>query len=179
MSALEAQWIDDVEPEDLNDDLPVDGDEIAVREWVDRKLRRIARLRRERAVAVAIVANERARITEYETREIKGTDRAIQFHLDAVEQWMHERLETDPNTLSYRLPSGTVASRKQKPKIEIDPDVIPDLLHKRPDLARQKWELDKVALNEAVAAGEVFDGVSVTVGRVSVTVSTEAFGDVS
>lgn len=179
MNAMEAQWIDDIEPEDFNDDQPVDGDEVAVREWVDRKLRRIAALRRERNVAVAIVANERARIAEYERRAVGQVDRAIAYQTEAVEQWMRQRLDVDPKTRSFRFPAGQVAARKLADKIEIDPDVVPDLLYKRPDLARQKWELDKVALNEAVAAGEVFDGVSVTTGRVSIAVTTEAFGDAS
>lgn len=177
------QWIDDIDDSlfEVDDGRPVDDDEVAVREWVDRKIRRIACLRREKAVQASIVANERARITAFEESTIGQLDRAIEHHEQAVRMWMESRLAERPDVKSYRLPAGTVSSRKLADKVEPDPDVtLPWLIEHWPELTRkvERVEIDKAALNEAVKAGiGDIPGVAVTTGRVNITVSTDGFGD--
>jgi hypothetical protein len=151
-------------------------DDAAARLWVQRKLERISQLREERAKMQAVADDLRARADEYERREIGEQDRAIAYHVFAVESWMQQRLQAVPKVRSYPFPSGRVQARKLPDRIEIDPDVVDELIGKRPDLARPipaKFELDKTALNEAVAAGEEFDGVTVETDRVKITIVTE------
>jgi phage host-nuclease inhibitor protein Gam len=151
-------------------------DDAAARLWVQRKLERISQLRDERAKMQAVADDMRARADEFERREIGEQDRAIAYHEFAVESWMQTRLQAVPKVRSYPFPSGRVQARKLPDRIEIDPEVVDELLVKRPDLARPipaRFELDKTALNEAVAAGEEFDGVTVESGRVKITIVTE------
>jgi phage host-nuclease inhibitor protein Gam len=172
------QWIDDVDPGVFEDsDCCPDDDEVAVREWVDRKLRRIAALRREKTVTERIVANERARIDEYEIHAVGGLDKAIAFHQASVEQWMLARLEANPKVRSYQLPAGTVQARALPDAVECDPDItLPWLQEHWPELTRIKVEIDKRALNDAVKHGiGDIPGVAVTPGRVNITLTTGAF----
>lgn len=173
MSAVEAHYDGWAIEEDS---VCPDTDDADARLWVQRKLERISQLRDERAKMQAVVDDMRARADDYEKRAIGEQDRAIEYHEFAVRSWMQTRLEVQPKVRSYPFPSGRVQARKLADKVEIDPAVVDDLLVRRPDLARQvpaRFELDKQALNEAVAAGEEFDGVTVETGRVSITVVTE------
>jgi hypothetical protein len=177
------QWIDDIDPGVFEDSdcCPDNGDEVASLEWVDRKLRRIAALLREKRTAERIVANERARIDQYERDAVGGVGRAIEFHELAVHQWMESRLVERPDVKSYRLPAGTVSSRRLPDKVEPDPEVtLPWLIEHWPELTRkvERVEIDKAALNEAVKSGiGDIPGVAVTTGRVNITVSADGFGD--
>lgn len=177
MSAVEEhpQWIDDIDPTVMCDDNPQPdpADEVAVREWINRHLRRIAVLRREKAVQEQIAANERARIDMWESETVGQLERAIAFHSAPVEAWMQQRLSEQPGTKTYTLPAGRVKARKLQDLVEIDPAVIDDFLAAYPQFSRTKVELDKHALNDAVRDGALFDGVAVTTGRVKITIDTE------
>jgi phage host-nuclease inhibitor protein Gam len=169
------QWIDDVDPSVMcdGDHEPDPGDEVAVREWVNRQLRRVAVLRRERAVQQQIADNEHARIDQWHRETVGQLDRAIAHHAAPVEAWMQQRLTEDGKTRSYMLPAGRVQARKLPDLVEIDPEVVPEFLVSYPQFARMKLELDKHALNDAVKRGLEFDGVAVTAGRVNITIVTD------
>ncbi len=168
------QWIDDIDPSVMcDDDLEPSGDEAAVREWLNRKIRRVAVLRREKAVQQRVVENERARIEAWAAETLGQLDRAIAYQAAPVEAWMQQRISDDGKTRSYSLPAGRVQARRLPDLIEIDPATVPEFLAAYPQFSRTKVELDKHALNDAVKAGAEFDGVAVTAGRVSISITTE------
>jgi hypothetical protein len=188
MSALEEypQWIDDDEdgvwfesaPQPIH---PLDTAETHI--VVNTYLRRVAALRRQKARALAVLANEKARIAKYEADVIGSLDRAIAHNEAPVLDWMRALHAADPKIKTRKLPWGEVKAHKApRPKIEVDDEVaIPWLVEHRPDLLRHEASKELlhriVKLHDGVAiddkSGEVIPGIAVTPAEVNYSTKTD------
>lgn len=136
-------------------------------------LRRIRQLRAVRAEVEESFDREIARIEaellEVKRRKVIATstyERREAWHTAILYRWGQEVIKADPRTKTIRLPQGDISFRQPPDKFEYDDErLIPFLLENRPDLIRQKPEVDRVALKSAIASGPNHPGLASVVDR--------------
>lgn len=195
MSALEQdldEYLAGDEPDYTADvEAPQDADE------VDRRLRRLAKVRAEMAQIGEHAQAQIVRINEWHARRVEvlaGKERWLE---EGLEMWHRAVLSEDPSRKTISLPCGTLKSRVQQPVWEFDDDeFIAWAQEHAPDLVRipePKPQVDKAAAKKALtpapnvstldgqaaltSEGELVPGVTVSVRPPSFTVVTEEVGE--
>ena len=188
MSGAE-QWAD------LTDDLapepdyaepaepPQDADE------VNKRLRRLAKIRADMVTAGDLAMAEVERINEWHARRVEVLANKERWLLDGLEMWHRAVLSDDPSRKTVSLPCGTLKATKQQPVWDFDEDTfLPWASLHAPELVRvpePKPQVDRAAAKKALSAvqadgggitltddGEVAAGVYVTVRPPKFTIDT-------
>lgn len=181
-----ADWLVGPDPDfDAEVAPPADADE------ADRRLRLLAKVRREIAEVERHAADEIDRVNAWAESRYSVLHGRAQWLTDGLEMWHRAVLSEDPSRKSISLPCGTLKSRAQQPEWAFDDEVfLPWAEVHAPSLVRvpePKPAVDRNAAKKALLTvevgegvhsilteeGEVVPGVTVTVRGPSFSVVTE------
>lgn len=177
-----ADWLVGPDPDfDAEVAPPADADE------ADRRLRLLAKVRREIAEVERHAADEIDRVNAWAESRYSVLHGRAQWLTDGLEMWHRAVLSEDPSRKSISLPCGTLKSRAQQPEWAFDDEVfLPWAEVHAPELVKVqvRSSVDRNAAKHAIVVlddgrhivsgtGEVVPGVTVTVRGPSFSVVTE------
>lgn len=152
-------------------------------EAVNRELRRVARIRRERDTYRDLVETEIARLREKLAEKDDQTIRRERWHLDRLRRFHEAALARDPRSKTIGFPNGKLKARAGQPSWEIDDGEFIDWARANgaADLLRVTYAPDRVTMKHRLGVvdghavtpdGEVIPGIEVNDGETSFTVDT-------
>lgn len=160
---------------------------------VNRRLRRLARIRAEITQVQQEAADEMARIELWLHARLDVLEGRQAWELEGLEMWHRAVLAEDPDRKTISLPSGTLKARVQQPEWSFDEPVFLAWAEKaRPELVRvpvPKPSIDKAAAKKTLIPdatgldivvspdGELVPGVTVTVREPKFVVDTSGGAD--
>lgn len=174
----EPDYSADVEP-------PQDADE------VDRRLRRLAKVRAELAQIGDHARAQIERINEWHARRVEVLAGQERWLAEGLEMWHRAVLSEDPSRKTISLPCGTLKARAQQPVWEFSPEFLPWAVQNAPGLVRIPTpapQVNKAAAKNALTfipgrpgeqssvltdEGELVPGVTVQVRGPSFSIVTE------
>jgi hypothetical protein len=164
MSAAES--LDDAILDDLADvDLDNEPPTLATIDEADRTVWHIARLERQATQNEELAKLRKAQVDAW-LEDVNGVlERERAWRERQVEGWMRAHHETT-GTKSVRLPSGTLALRKPRPRVEVLAEPSEDA---PAELVRVKRDWDKVAIGKGHNPGPEVDGCDPPEGFVART----------
>ena len=153
-----ADWLVGPDPDfDAEVAPPADADE------ADRRLRLLAKVRREIAEVERHAADEIDRVNAWAESRYSVLHGRAQWLTDGLEMWHRAVLSEDPSRKSISLPCGTLKSRVQQPEWAFDDEVfIAWAREHAPSLVRvpePKPAVDRNAAKKALLTVEVGEGV--------------------
>lgn len=193
MSAVEQDLADALSPTDEEcgepAPPPADSDE------ANRRLRRLAKVRADKAEVVALANTEIDRILNWRDGRLEVLAGRERWLVEGLEMWHRAVLADDPSRKTISLPCGTLSARKQQPVWEFDEAAFLAWCEvNAPEWVRVpevRPSVDRVAVKKALtlaappgrpdagpspvvmtADGEVVPGVTVTSRPPSFTVET-------
>ena len=149
---------------------------------VNRELRRVAKIRRDRQTYEELADAEMSRLRAALTARREHFERMEQWHLDRLRRYHQAALAIGgPKTLT--LPNGALKARAGQPKWEIDSETFVQWARSNgaAELLRVSYSPDKVAVKNRLAVaddhavtggGEIVPGVTVLPAVDSFTVDT-------
>lgn len=136
--------------------------------WAFRKLS--AYQKKEKEIN-DLAEEELNRINEWRDREINSLKKSISFFESLLENYLYELREIDPNA-KVSTPYGSVGSRKQKVKWNVDKEKLVEWLksNNRDDLIKVKEEpsLSSIQKEFSVVGDHVVDGDGVIVSGINI-----------
>lgn len=175
----------DLETELLGDPPDYESEPVALPDLdaVNRELRRVAKIRRERDTFKELVEAEIARIRAVLEHRTETLNAQESWHLDRLRRYHEAALRLDPKAKTIGLPNGSLKARAGQARFVYDDEeaCVSWLADNAPDMVRVKREVDKVRMKARLAVldghavsadGEIVPGVSVLPGETSFTVDT-------
>jgi phage host-nuclease inhibitor protein Gam len=150
---------------------------------VNRELRRVAKIRRDRVTYEELAEAEMVRLRAALDARREHFARMEQWHLDRLRRYHEAALSIDPKAKTVQLPNGTLKARAGQPRWESETDTFVEWAraHGAADLLRVTYAPDKVAVKNRLAVsddhavtadGEIGPGVTVSPADTSFTVDT-------